>query len=203
MDSFIKKRENEPLDIEKIVKDIRDDIEDKKKMGLLHEEEIQRIKELEFENIFLSLATDIDTSSSSISLKSLEEIKDYLLKPSMNLDQLRDLYDEDNGWNIDENYPVKTHRSGIKGRIIPVIKKILRPLTRLYTDPILYRQKLINYYFMNIIASSYKTFFDLKNLENFMISKLDSIERDLNFIRDRQKILEEYLEEIEDKIDKK
>ncbi len=202
MEDFIKKRENEPLDIEKIIKDIRDDIQEKKEMGLLYEEEIQRIKELDFEPIFLSLASDVDASG-NISLKSLEEIKDYLLKPSRNLDELQDLYTDKNMWNIDEDYPIKSHRSGIKGFIIPLVKKILRPVIKLYTDPIFYRQKLINYYFMNIMASSYKTFFDLKNLENFMISKLDSIERDLTFIRDRQKILEDYLEEVEDKLEEK
>lgn len=200
MEDFIKKRDREPLDIDEIVKDIRKEIEEKKEMGLLLEEEIQKIKELEFENIFLSLSSHPDTNTP---YEKLEDIKDFLLKPKMNLHQLKDLYDEVNGWNIDENYPIISHRKGLKGYIIRLLKKAFRPIIKLYTDAIFYKQKLINYYFMNIIAISFRIFFDLKNTENYMISKLDSFERDINFIRERQKILEEYLEEIEEKISKK
>jgi len=204
MADFIYKRENEPLDIDKIMDDIRKDIRERKHLGLLTDKEIKRIEELELESVFLNLLHNTDKIlATDVEIKGIEEIPEYLLKPRMGLDELQDLYSAKQGWNIDENYDIATHRPGIKGRIILLLKRLARPFVKLYTDKIFYRQKLINYYFMNMLLSSFALSLEVKKKNDAFentVARLDAIERDITFLRDRQRILEDYLEELEDKL---
>ena len=52
----------------------------------------------------------------------------------------------DHNWNISVDYRIETHRSGFGGRGIVLVKKLVRPLVRLYTDHLLSRQAQINLY---------------------------------------------------------
>jgi hypothetical protein len=49
-------------------------------------------------------------------------------------------------WNISTDYRIETHRGGLKGRLVVLLKKLVRPWVRLYTDHPLSRQAQINLY---------------------------------------------------------
>jgi hypothetical protein len=52
----------------------------------------------------------------------------------------------DHNWNISVDYRIETHRPGLGGRAIVFVKRLVRPLVRLYTDHVLSRQAQINLY---------------------------------------------------------
>ena len=43
----------------------------------------------------------------------------------------------DHNWNISTDYRIETHRQGFGARVIVLLKKLVRPLVRLYTDHLL------------------------------------------------------------------
>jgi len=49
-------------------------------------------------------------------------------------------------WNISTDYRVETHRRGVGARLVVLLKKLVRPWVRLYTDQPLSRQAQINLY---------------------------------------------------------
>ena len=49
-------------------------------------------------------------------------------------------------WNISTDYRIETHRAGLGARAIVMLKKLVRPWVRLYTDQPLSRQAQINLY---------------------------------------------------------
>ena len=49
-------------------------------------------------------------------------------------------------WNISIDYRIETHRRGYGARAVVQLKKLVRPLVRLYTDHVLNRQAQINLY---------------------------------------------------------
>lgn len=49
-------------------------------------------------------------------------------------------------WNISTDYRIETHRGGLKGKLVVLLKKLVRPWVRLYTDQPLSRQAQINLY---------------------------------------------------------
>jgi len=53
---------------------------------------------------------------------------------------------DNHDWNISVDYRIQTHRPGLAGRLIVSLKKLVRPLVRLYTDHLLSRQAQINLY---------------------------------------------------------
>lgn len=59
----------------------------------------------------------------------------------------------DGRWNVSPDYPIVTHRSGLAARVVVVVKRLLHPVVRLYTDPIVLRQALINQYHRHVIET--------------------------------------------------
>ncbi len=57
-------------------------------------------------------------------------------------------------WNIDIAYTIRTRKSGVAGAIIPLAKRIVRPFVRLYTDQILNRQAQLNLVMLNCLRDS-------------------------------------------------
>ncbi len=53
-------------------------------------------------------------------------------------------------WNISVDYRIETHRSGYGARAVVLVKKLVRPFVRLYTDHILNRQAQINLYMVHL-----------------------------------------------------
>ena len=59
----------------------------------------------------------------------------------------------DGRWNVSPDYPFVTHRTGLAARLVVALKRLLRPVVRLYTDPIVVRQALINQYHRHAIET--------------------------------------------------
>lgn len=49
-------------------------------------------------------------------------------------------------WNIATDYLIRTHRKGLVPRLSLLVKRLVRPVVRLYTDHVLDRQTQINQY---------------------------------------------------------
>jgi hypothetical protein len=54
-------------------------------------------------------------------------------------------------WNIATDYLIRTHRRGLLARLGLVVKRLVRPAVRLYTDHLLDRQTQINQYFCHLL----------------------------------------------------
>lgn len=52
-------------------------------------------------------------------------------------------------WNIATDYLIRTHRRGLVPRLSLLVKRLVRPVVRLYTDHVLDRQAQINQYFFH------------------------------------------------------
>jgi hypothetical protein len=59
----------------------------------------------------------------------------------------------DGRWNISPDYRVATHRPGLEGRAVVFLKRLLHPLTRIYTDPIVIRQAQVNLFLSHTVRS--------------------------------------------------
>jgi hypothetical protein len=56
-------------------------------------------------------------------------------------------------WNVSPDYPIVSHRSGLAARVVGVVKRLIHPVVRLYTDPIVVQQALINQYHRHVIET--------------------------------------------------
>lgn len=56
-------------------------------------------------------------------------------------------------WNLAPDYRIETHRSGLEARAVVLLKKVVRPFVRLYTDPIVTRQAQVNLYLLHVLRS--------------------------------------------------
>jgi hypothetical protein len=53
---------------------------------------------------------------------------------------------DNHNWNISTDYRIETHRAGYGAKAVVLLKKLVRPWVRLYTDQPLSRQAQINLY---------------------------------------------------------
>lgn len=56
-------------------------------------------------------------------------------------------------WNLSPDYRIETHRRGLEARAVVLLKKLVRPFVRLYTDPIVTRQAQVNLYLLHVLRS--------------------------------------------------
>jgi hypothetical protein len=56
-------------------------------------------------------------------------------------------------WNLSADYRVVTHRKGVPAALVVGLKRLVRPLVRLYTDPIVERQRQINLYLLQVVQA--------------------------------------------------
>jgi len=59
----------------------------------------------------------------------------------------------DGRWNVSPDYRIETHRRGLEARAVVFLKTLVRPLVRLYTDPIVVRQAQVNLYLLHVVRS--------------------------------------------------
>jgi len=62
--------------------------------------------------------------------------------------------DPGHDWNIATDYIIRTHRRGPAARLSLLIKRLVRPVVRLYTDHLPNRQTQINQYFCEVLHHS-------------------------------------------------
>jgi hypothetical protein len=65
-------------------------------------------------------------------------------------DVLARLMAPNHNWNISPDYRIETHRQGPEARLVVGLKKLVRPIVRLYTDQIIGRQAQLNLYMVHL-----------------------------------------------------
>jgi hypothetical protein len=105
--------------------------------------------------VMAALRDRIRRRTDAASLEEAVARKLRALADSDRLDpQLLDIFLAGDGrWNVSPDYPVTTHRSGLAARAVGVVKRLLHPLVRMYTDPIVVQQALINQYHRHAIET--------------------------------------------------
>ena len=116
--------EAEP-DVERIMGEIRASLQKKRERG-----------------IYTDSAADALTEAR---LRSYSE--DVLIDPRL-IEWLHGPGDE---WNIAPDYAIQTTRTGLAAFLLVTAKKLVRPVVRLYTDPVLSRQAQLNVYLIRLL----------------------------------------------------
>src|SRR5437867_12525383 len=118
----------QPVDVVRIMKEIRESIQKKRKQGLYTDEEVESLAALRLRAY---------GEEARIDAKLLER----LLGPT-------------HDWNISIDYLIRTARPGLAGRALILAKKLVRPVVRLYTDHLLNRQAQINLYLAHLLHNN-------------------------------------------------
>ena len=117
-----------PLDVAKIVEEIREEIRKRRAAGDLTTEDIEWLLE--------------------------RRLKASIAKARIDESLAARLLHESHDWNTDTGYAIRTTRSGFSGALIRAAKFVVRPFVRLYTDHILNRQSQINLAMWHILLDS-------------------------------------------------
>jgi hypothetical protein len=108
------------VDVAAIMAGIREKIRGRRDLGLYTDEEVEELTALRLQ----AFADDA----------------------GIDPDLLSRLMAANHNWNTSTDYRIETHRGGFKGRLVVLLKKLVRPWVRLYTDHPLSRQAQINLY---------------------------------------------------------
>jgi hypothetical protein len=108
------------VDVAKVMAAIREKIRGRRDLGLYTEEEVAELAALKLQ----AFADDAG------------------IDPEL----LARLMADNNNWNISTDYRIETHRRGWSARLLILLKKLVHPWVRLYTDEPLGRQAQINLY---------------------------------------------------------
>ena len=108
------------VDVAKVMARIREKIRGRRDLGLYTDDEVQELTALKLQ----AFADDAG------------------IDPEL----LARLMADNHNWNISTDYRVETHRAGYGAKAVVLLKKLVRPWVRLYTDQPLSRQAQINLY---------------------------------------------------------
>jgi len=108
------------VEVSKVMARIREKIRGRRDLGLYSEDEVEELAALKLQ----AFADDAG------------------IDPEL----LARLMADNHNWNISTDYRIETHRRGRAARAIVLLKKLVRPWVRLYTDHPLSRQAQINLY---------------------------------------------------------
>jgi len=89
------------------------------------------------------------------------------------------LLDPAGNWNISIDYRVETHRRGLSRRLVLLVKALARPVVRLYTDQLLFRQAQINAYLVHVCRRLLGDLVRLEASETALRDRCDRLERRL------------------------
>ena len=116
------------VDVVAIMKEIRESIQKKREQGIYTEEEVDALTELR--------------------LRTFGE--EVLIDPRL----VEGLRGTGQGWNVASDYLIRTGRTGPLAWALVTIKKMVRPVVRLYTDHIVNRQSQLNLYFAHLLHAN-------------------------------------------------
>jgi hypothetical protein len=117
-----------PVDVVRIMKEIRESIQKKREEGLYTDEEVESLAGIRLRAY---------GEEARIDAKLLER----LLGPT-------------HDWNVSADYLIRTARPGVAGKALILAKRLVRPFVRLYTDHLLNRQAQINLYFAHLLHNN-------------------------------------------------
>lgn len=152
------------IDVTKIMEHIRARIAAKRKDGIYTEEGIAEL-----------------TAARIMEFAEEAEIDSILLER---------LRSPDHSWNINPSYIITTHRAGFQARMIVLIKKLVCPFVRLYTDHIVGRQAQINQYFAHLIHNLVRELTRAQIANDALTARLDRLDREKEILETRLKTFE-------------
>lgn len=117
-----------PLDVTRIVSEVREEITRRRAAGDLTGEDIEWLLE--------------------------RRLKDSIAKAGIDDRIAARLLHESHDWNIDTGYEIRTDRKGPAGFLIRAVKYLVHPVVRLYTDHILKRQSQLNLALWHVLLDS-------------------------------------------------
>jgi hypothetical protein len=117
--------------------------------------------------------------------KAAERIRSWIEEIPIHPALQRQFHRESYDWNIDTDYEIRSHRTGALVFVLVLVKKIVRPFVKLYTDHILNRQAQINLYFFNVIHKAAVEQVRLEGELALLRDRLEAIERRQNARSDR------------------
>src|SRR5262250_1208715 len=98
-------------DVVRIMKEIRESIQRKRAQGIYTDEEVESLASLRLRAYGEEARID-------------DKLLERLLGPT-------------HDWNIATDYLIRTQRTGPSARLLVLLKKVVRPFVRLYTDAVL------------------------------------------------------------------
>ncbi len=116
------------VDVVAIMKEIRESIQKKREQGIYTEEEVDALTDLR--------------------LRTLGD--EVLIDPRL----VEGLRGPGRRWNIASDYEIRTTRTGAAGWLLVTVKKLIRPLVRLYTDHVVNRQAQLNLYLAHLLHAN-------------------------------------------------
>jgi hypothetical protein len=143
-----------PVDVVRIMKQIREAIQKKRAEGVATDEEVEDLARVRFRAYAEEARID-------------PLLLERLLGPS-------------HDWNIAADYLIRTHRSAFPARLIVLVKKLVRPLVRLYTDHFVNRQAQLNLYFCHLLHDSIRETARLQTEIAALRHRCDLLERRLD-----------------------
>ena len=116
------------VDVVAIMREIREGIQKKREQGLYTEEEVDALTELRVRTLGDEVLID-------------PKIVEMLRSPGR-------------WWNIASDYEIRTTRTGAAAWALLTVKKLVRPIVRLYTDHVVNRQAQLNLYFLHLLHAN-------------------------------------------------
>lgn len=120
--------ESTPIDVARIMQQIRDDNRRRRERGVFTDEELEELARVRLRAFAAKAAID-------------PRLLERFLGPG-------------HDWNIASDYIIRTHRKGLVARLSLVVKRLVRPVVRLYTDHVLDRQTQINQYLFHLLTNA-------------------------------------------------
>jgi len=94
-----------------------------------------------------------DDPATPVEVAVAERLVDLADESGIDPELLAHLLAADGRWNLSPDYRIETHRKGLEGRVVVFLKQLVRPVVRLYTDPIVVRQGQVNLYLLHVVRS--------------------------------------------------
>ncbi len=108
------------VDVARVMGRIRERIRGRRDLGLYTEDEVEELTAL--------------------------KLQAFADEAGIDPELLARLMADNQNWNISTDYRIETHRQGRAAQLVVLLKKLVRPWIRLYTDHPLSRQAQINVY---------------------------------------------------------
>jgi hypothetical protein len=137
------------VDVAAIMGRIREKIRGRRDRGLYTDEEVEELSALRLQAFADDAGIDPDLLA-------------RLMAPNHN-------------WNISTDYRIETHRAGPAARLVVLLKKLVRPWVRLYTDQPLSRQAQINLYLHYLCHNLVRELVRLQIEHTAVRNKLDAL----------------------------
>jgi hypothetical protein len=83
------------------------------------------------------------------------------------------------GWNVSPDYRIRTHRTGFSRRMVLMLKALVRPGVRLYTDQILERQAQLNSYLVTVCHALMGELARVEDAQAALRQRCEALERKL------------------------